>query len=90
MCKKVFVNPTAYKKWPTSTVRICTKTRTAEIEDFSSFSDICGPEESRTPDLFIANEAFWPAELQALFRIWWAHQESNLGPQSYQDCALTS
>lgn len=25
-----------------------------------------------------------------LFRIWWAHQESNLGPQSYQDCALTS
>ncbi len=24
------------------------------------------------------------------FSIWWAHQESNLGPQSYQDCALTS
>ena len=21
-------------------------------------------------------------------RTWWAHQDSNLGPQSYQDCAL--
>ena len=25
-----------------------------------------------------------------VIRIWWAHQGSNLGPQSYQDCALTS
>ena len=24
-----------------------------------------GPEENRTPDLLIANEAFWPSELQA-------------------------
>ena len=25
-----------------------------------------------------------------IFREWWACQESNLGPQSYQDCALTN
>jgi hypothetical protein len=37
----------------------------SKIKDFSFFFVKNGPEESRTPDLFIANEAFRPAELQA-------------------------
>lgn len=34
-----------------------------------------------------------PGELQPhtnLVKEWWAYQESNLGPQSYQDCALAN
>ena len=47
-----------------------------------------GDEEIRTPDLFIANEALY--QLSYVPNTNWATMESNHGPQSYQDCALTN
>ena len=43
---------------PTSTVKIYTDILTQKLKISLLFLIIYGPEESRTPDLFIANEAF--------------------------------
>ena len=47
-----------------------------------------GAGEDRTPDLCSASAAL--SQLSYGPKIWWAILDSNQGPQSYQDCALTS
>jgi len=58
----------------------------------------CGDAGIRTPYLLRAKQAlsqvsYIPPHMQAipaLSRCWWGILDSNQGPQSYQDCALTS
>lgn len=54
------VETVIYKNWtyPNNCLRYNTLSLFTKIKDFSSLFDIFGPEENRTPDLLIANEAF--------------------------------
>ncbi len=48
-----------------------------------------GDEGIRTPDLRRAKAALFQLSYVPLAG-WWAFLDSNQGPQSYQDCALTT
>ena len=49
---------------------------------------------TRTPDIRLAKAALYQLsygpDASRAGRRWWAILDSNQGPQSYQDCALTS